>query len=79
MPHSRKPASIPGTPPGGLLSRYAPDAVLLAGVPEPDALAVAGVIAHPEDDALVPQDHVPVRRIATVRGLAEFIQEQPDP
>jgi hypothetical protein len=80
MPPSRKFTTIPGAPPRGVLSRFAPDAALLAGVPEPDALAMAGVIAPPEGDAAPgPQAQHPGRRASSERGLAEFIQEQPDP
>jgi hypothetical protein len=72
--HQLPPSSTPAA-----FARFAPDALLLGSLPEPDALVVAGIIAAPENPTGENTQDEASAPLSSVGGLCEFIQERPDP
>lgn len=81
MHHYDKVKHIVGASLGVQIAHFGPDAALLGSVPELDSLAVVGVIAALEDHfgIAVEDDEICARHFATVRSLAEFVQDKLDP
>ena len=71
---------IVGASLGVQIAHLGPDAALLGSVPELDSLAVVGVIAALGDHfgIAVEDEDICASHFATVRSLAEFVQEKLD-